>query len=156
MFIVTARVPRKKLLAGAIAVFCCCLVLTAALIVTRDDRTVTTAAQRTSVRSNEGRVAYLGQLGWQVEETPVLIEELIIPEVFDESYDAYLDLQSRQGFDLTKYCGMRVKRYIYNVTNYPENRVSMQAALLICRNNVVGGQLQAADGSLVLPLTGAK
>ena len=156
MFIVTARVPRRKLLAGAITVFCCCLVLATALIVTLGDRAVTTAAESTSVRSNEDRIAYLSELGWQVTENPVMIEELMIPESFDESYDEYLALQSKQGFDLTKYTGKRIKRYIYDITNYPDSGIDMQAALLIYKNKVVGGQLQATDGSLVLPLTGDK
>lgn len=154
MFIVTARVPRRKLLAGAITVFFCCLVLATALIVTLGDRAVTTAAENTSVRSNEDRVAYLSELGWQVTEQPAMVEELMIPETFDESYDEYLALQSQQGFDLTKYTGKRVKRYIYDITNYPDNGVGMQAALLVYKNKVIGGQLQAVDGSLILPLPG--
>lgn len=154
MFIVTARVPRRKLLAGAITVFFCCLVLATALIVTLGDRAVTTAAENTSVRSNEDRVAYLSELGWQVTEQPAMVEELMIPETFDESYDEYLALQSQQGFDLTKYTGKRVKRYIYDITNYPDNGVGMQAALLVYKSKVIGGQLQAVDGSLILPLAG--
>lgn len=154
MFIVTARVPRRKLLAGAITVFCCCLVLATALIVTLGDRAVATAAEGSSARSNEDRIAYLSELGWQASEHPVLIEELMIPETFDESYSDYLALQAQQGFDLTKYTGKRVKRYIYDITNYPDSGVDMQAALLVYKNKVIGGQLQAADGSLVLPLSG--
>ena len=154
MFIVTARVPRRKLLAGAITVFFCCLVLATALIVTLGDRAVTTAAENTSVRSNEDRVDYLSELGWQVTEQPAMVEELMIPETFDESYDEYLALQSQQGFDLTKYTGKRVKRYIYDITNYPDNGVGMQAALLVYKSKVIGGQLQAVDGSLILPLAG--
>ena len=154
MFIVTARVPRRKLLAGAMTVFFCCLVLATALIVTLGDRAVTTAAENTSVRSNEDRVAYLSELGWQVTEQPAMVEELMIPETFDESYDEYLALQSQQGFDLTKYTGKRVKRYIYDITNYPDNGMGMQAALLVYKNKVIGGQLQAVDGSLILPLAG--
>ena len=154
MFIVTARVPRRKLLAGAVTVFCCCLVLATALIVTLGDRAITTAAESTSVRSNEDRITYLSQLGWQVTENPVMIEELMIPETFDDSYDEYLALQSQQGFDLTKYTGKRVKRYIYDITNDPDSGVGLQAALLVYKNKVIGGQLQAVDGSLILPLAG--
>lgn len=154
MFIVTARVPRRKLLAGAITVFCCCLVLATALIVTLGDQAVPTAAENTSVRSSEDRIAYLSELGWQVSENPALVEELMIPETFDESYDDYLALQSQQGFDLTKYTGKRVKRYIYDITNDSDRNVDLQAALLIYKNKVIGGQLQAVDGSLVLPLSG--
>ena len=154
MFIVTARVPRRKLLAGAITVFCCCVAVAAALVLTLGDRAVTTSAETSNVRSNEDRIAYLNELGWQVSEHPVITEELLIPETFDASYDDYLALQSQQGFDLTKYAGKRVKRYTYDVTNYSDSGTGVQAALLVYKNKVIGGQLQAVDGSFVLPLTG--
>lgn len=155
MFIVTARVPRKKLLAGSITILFCCLVIATALIVTLGGQAVTTSAEVSNIRSNDDRIAYLNELGWQVSETPTITEELLIPETFDESFDEYLALQMQQGFDLTKYAGKRVKRYTYDVTNYPDGNVNVQAALLVYKNKVIGGQLQAADGSFVLPLSGA-
>lgn len=154
MFIVTAKVPRRKLLAGAVTVLCCCFVIAAALIVTMDERTITASAELSGVRSNEDRIAYLNELGWQVSETPAVTEELLIPETFDESFDDYLALQEQQGFDLTKYAGKRIKRYTYDITNYSDGQLGVQAALLVYKNKVIGGQLQAADGSFVLPLTG--
>lgn len=155
MFIVTARVPRKKLLAGSITILFCCLVIATALIVTLGGQAVTTSAEVSNIRSNDDRIAYLNELGWQVSETPTITEELLIPETFDESFDEYLALQMHQGFDLTKYAGKRVKRYTYDVTNYPDGNVNVQAALLVYKNKVIGGQLQASDGSFVLPLSGA-
>ena len=156
MFIVTAKVPRRRLLAGAVMTLCCCVVIAAALVLTLGDRAVPTAAEAAGVRSNEDRVAYLNELGWLVEDSPALIEELLIPEAFDESYADYLSLQSGQGFDLTQYCGKRVKRYTYTVLNYEDFDGGVQAALLVYRGKVIGGQLQAADGSFVLPLSGTQ
>ena len=154
MFIVTAKLPRRKLLAGSITVLCCCLVVATALIVTMSEKVVTASAELTGVRSNEDRIAYLNQFGWQVSDSPVTTEELLIPESFDESYSQYLLLQEQQGFDLTKYTGKRIKRYTYEITNYSEDLAGVQAALLVYKNKVIGGQLQAADGSFVLPLSG--
>ena len=155
MFIVTARVPRKKLLAGSITLFCCCLVIATALLITASDRAVTTAVDAGSVRSNEERITYLKDLGWDVLETPATVEELMIPEEFDESYTDYLALQEQQGFDLNKYTGKRIKRYLYDITNYTDPNVKVRAALLVYKGKIIGGQLQATDGSFVLPLSGA-
>lgn len=154
MFIVTAKIPKRKLLAGAITVLCCCLVIATALIATMEQRSVAASANPSGIRNNEDRVAYLNGLGWQVLDMPVTSEELIIPETFDESYDEYLALQKAQGFDLTKYTGKRIKRYIYTVTNYSDSEQEVHAALLIYKNKIIGGQLQAADGSFVIPLNG--
>ena len=152
MFIVTARLPRRRLLAGGITMLCCCAAIAAALILTLGSRSVTVSAEAPGMRSNEERVAYLKQLGWEVSTSPVMAEELLIPETFDESYAEYLALQSQQGFDLTKYTGKRIKRYTYDITNYPDNQVGVQAAVLVYKGKIIGGQVQAKDGSFVLPL----
>lgn len=154
MFIVTAKIPRKKLLTGAVTVLCCCLVVATALILTLGDRAVTTSAEVSKIHSNEDRIAYLNELGWQVTTNPVLTEELLIPDTFDASYDDYLSFQAQQGYDLTKYTGKRVKRYTYDITNYSDSEAGAHAVLLIYKNKVIGGQLQAVDGSFILPLTG--
>lgn len=156
MFVVTARLPRRKLLTGGITVLCCCAVVAAALVLTLGDRVVTVSAEVSGLRNNEERIAYLNGLGWEVSDSPVMIEELLVPETFDESYTEYLTLQSSQGFDLTKYAGRRIKRYTYTVSNYPDDTAEVQAALLIYKGRIIGGQLQAADGSFVLPLTEAE
>ena len=152
MFIVTARLPRRRLMAGGIVMLCCCVVIAAALILTLGDRSVTASTEVSGLRSNEDRITWLNDLGWQVSGSPAMVEELLIPRIFDESYADYLSLQNRQGFDLTKYAGRRIKRYTYDVTNYPDSDTDVHAVLLIYKGKVIGGQLQAADGSFVLPL----
>lgn len=147
MFIVTARVPKKKLLAGGITALCCCLA--AAVILTLGGRTVTASAEVKHIRSNDDRLAYLNSLGWQVSDQPMATEELLIPEVFDESYSDYLALQLDQGFDLTQYCGKRIKRYTYQILNYPSGDEPVQVALLIYKNRVIGGQVQSSSGSFL-------
>ena len=72
---------------------------------------------------------------------PLAIQELLIPQEMDESYTEYLALQTSQGFDLNKYAGKRVKRYTYEVLNYPTGETGVQVNLLICKNTVVGGEV---------------
>ena len=93
------------------------------------------------VKSNQDRVDYLSAYGWQVSEEPLSTQELLIPEEMDDSYTEYLALQNSQGFDLQKYAGKRVKRYTYEVLNYPTGETGVQANLLICKNTVVGGEV---------------
>ena len=153
MIIVTARIPKKKLLAGGITALCCCAAVAVALIFTLSTRAVTASAEVKHIRTNDDRLAYLGGLGWQVSLQPIATEELLVPEQFDDSYTDYLKLQKDQGFDLTRYCGKRIKRYTYQLTNYPGQDEPMQIALLIYKNRVIGGQIQSASGSLLHGLT---
>jgi len=148
MFIVTARIPKKRLLTGAAVLACCAVAVVTALILSAG-RPAAASAGLSAVRSNDDRVAQLNSMGWTVLTSPVKTEELLIPEVLDESYNDYLALQQKQGFDLTQYRGKKVKRYTYQITNYPDGRTDITAALLIYRNRIIGGQIQSADGSIL-------
>lgn len=151
MLIVTAKVPRRKLVlcALAAAALCCCAVLVKAGAL-HTARGVETAARVRGVKTNEDRIAFLGEYGWQVKEQPLATQELMVPKTFDESYTDYLTLQSEQGFHLEKYAGKRLKRYTYEITNYPTGETGVQANLLVYKNTVVGGEVLSArlDGFL--------
>ena len=142
MFILTAKLKRERLIAGAAAVAALCAVVAIAVgVISVQGGTVSASADQKGVKTNEDRVAYLESFGWTVEPEPLAVEELLIPEEFDETYTQYLELQSSQGFDLTQYCGMRVKRYTYVITNYPTGETGVQAGLLIYKNTVIGGDV---------------
>ena len=141
MLIMTAKLPKRKLSLGvaAAALLCCC-----AIALNFGQARETSASALPSpkgVRSNQDRVDYLSAYGWQVETEPVATQELLIPKEMDDSYSEYLALQNGQGFDLQKYAGKRVKRYTYEVLNYPTGETGVQANLLICKNTVVGGEV---------------
>lgn len=142
MFILTAKLKRERLIAGAAAVAALCAVVAIAVgVISVRGGTVSASADQKGVKTNEDRVAYLESFGWTVEPEPLAVEELLIPEEFDETYTQYLELQGSQGFDLTQYCGKRVKRYTYVITNYPTGETGVQAGLLIYKNTVIGGDV---------------
>ena len=86
--------------------------------------------------------------GWQVAATPKEIEEVTIPKEFNRVYTVYNDLQLAQGFDLTPYAGKAVKRYTYEIYNYPDFPNGVVGNLLIYNNAVIGGDIctVAIDG----------
>ena len=142
MFIITAKVRKGRIaaVAAAAAVVCGVLVAAAGLLGGRG-AAASAAVSPKGVRTNEDRIAYLESYGWSVSSDPIVVEELIIPEQFDETYSQYLELQASQGFDLTDYCGKRVKRYTYEITNYPTGETGILANLLIYKNTVIGGEV---------------
>ncbi len=146
MLIVTAKLPRRMLAFGGIlAAFAVCvgtlLPSFSAAVPAAGESASLSVSRPKKIRSNEDRVAYLASYGWEVSSEPVSSEELLIPEEMDESYTEYLALQRQQGFDLTKYAGKRLKRYTYEVYNYPSGETGVQANLLLYRNTVVGGEV---------------
>ncbi len=99
------------------------------------------------IRSNEDRIAFLAQFGWEVESTPTESTTVGIPREFDKVFAAYNELQRAQGLDLSEYGGRTVERYTYTVTNYEGYTGTVQANLLIHRGRVIGGDICAADAT---------
>lgn len=143
MFIWTAKVNRKKILLALAAVVCA----SAAVVALLGDRgaAVSAAVSPKGIKTEEDRVDYLRQWGWQVEPQAALVEELELPEQFGEEYSQYLELQTSQGFDLAKYAGKRIRRYTYEVLNYPTGETGVSAHLLIYRNRVIGGEVMGGS-----------
>ncbi len=147
MFIWTAKIKPGKVAAGALcaAVVCAAALLAVTLFQSRTAAASAGAPSPKGVKTAEDRVAYLEGYGWLVDPQPIAVEELLIPETFDETYQDYLDLQAAQGFDLTKYQGKRVKRYAYEIINYPTGETGVQAGILIYKNTVIGGEVLSAQ-----------
>lgn len=89
------------------------------------------------VSDNAKRVAFLQQFGWKVNPAPTEVVEIVIPQTFDQVYQNYNEIQKKQGLDLTPYRGARVKRWTYQITNYPHYDGDVYADLLIQDNNMV-------------------
>lgn len=99
------------------------------------------------IRSNEERVAFLSQFGWEVDTEPLESTTVTIPREFDKVFAAYNELQRGQGLDLSSYGGRTVERYTYTVKNYEGFEGTVLANLLICRGRVIGGDVCSADAA---------
>ena len=98
--------------------------------------------------TNEERIAFLAQFGWKTDDQSTEVKEVLIPESFDEVYTDYNELQLKQGFDLSNYCGKRVKAWSYRVLNYPgyeEKPDLIRANLLVLDDCVIGGDISSVE-----------
>lgn len=96
----------------------------------------------------EKRLSFLSQFGWEVEEEPAEVKEVVIPEEFDDVYNQYNVIQKEQKLDLEKYKGARVKCWSYNVKNYPGYENSdgvIRANMLILDGVVIGGDISSTE-----------
>lgn len=144
VFIVTAKLRPKRLAVGLLAL---CLICAAVMGVLPfpASAAVSSVPDPKGVKTNEDRVAYLEKYGWLVAPEPLAVEQLLIPKEFDPSYDDYLALQASQGFNLTRYQGKKVTRCSYEVLNYPTGENGVQAALLLYKNTVIGGEVLSSQ-----------
>lgn len=139
VFIWTAKISKRKIVLSLAAVLCAA----AAAVTLLGDRGAAASASVSpkGIKTEEDRVSYLQEWGWQVSPQAVLVEELELPKEFGPEYSQYLELQTGQGFDLSKYAGKRVRRYTYEVSNYPNGETGVVAHLLTYKNTVIGGEV---------------
>lgn len=149
MFIVTAKLTKAR--AAAIGVGLIALIAVIVLLASggkEKDADPAAAAQKDvsfkNIRDNDSRIAFLGAFGWETAEQPSSIEEVVIPKTFGEVYAQYNELQKTQGLDLEKYAGKTVRRYTYEVLNYPGADDTVYADLLIYKNRVIGADICSA------------
>ena len=101
------------------------------------------------VKTNEDRIKFLSQFGWQVKPEATESMEVKIPKNFDKIFTAYNEIQRQQGLDLSKYKEKNVMRYTYEITNYEGYSGTVYANILVYRNKVIGGDVCSADVSPV-------
>jgi len=99
------------------------------------------------IKTNEDRINFLKQFGWEVKEEAVEVEKVTIPSEFDKIFVNYNEIQKLQGLDLSKYKRKTLTRYTYEVTNFPNYDGKVLATILVYRNRVVGGDICSADAN---------
>lgn len=98
------------------------------------------------IKTNEDRVKFLSQFGYEVSEDPIETVEITLPEKFDKVYAGYNELQKAQGLDLSRYRRKTVMRYTYEVKNYDGyNGGKVLANVIVYRGRVIGGDVCSAD-----------
>lgn len=97
------------------------------------------------IKTEEDRIGFLKQFGWDVKGSTVEVKETKIPKEFDKVFTTYNELQKRQSLDLSKYKGKEITRYTYEISNYPDYDGTVYANLIIYKNRVIGGDICTAD-----------
>ena len=149
MMVMTAKVDFKKILIGLAAA----AAVIVALIALLGGNDSPTAATTGSMSANDSRVAYLTEMGWQVDATPTESGQVKIPQEQSAVLTRYNDLQKSQGYDLTPLAGQTIMRYVYKVNNFPNATDPVYATLLVHKDKIVGGDITdtSARGK-ILPL----
>jgi len=137
MLVMTAKVDKKKIilvLAGAAA-------LIAVLIMLFGGGNEAAPSAAPSMSTNDDRVKFLTDFGWEVAASPVESGQVRIPEADSEVFDRYNALQKSQGYDLSEFAGKTVMRYVYKIKNYPGSTDPVYATLLVYKDQVIGGDV---------------
>ena len=146
MMVMTAKVNPKKIFIAlaAIAGLIIALILTLGGSKKADPTAVTTMSD------NSSRVQFLRELGWEVTTSPKESSQVRIPKEMSPAYERYNELQKSQGYDLSRFAGKTVMRYVYQINNYPGAAEPVYATLLVYKNQIIGGDITdtAAQGAV--------
>lgn len=162
MFVFSWKPGRGKMLLAGIGVL---LVVGAAFWLPRWKDSGAAAATEdvpfhVEASTDQERIDFLAQFGWEVEPEPLETRELTIPQEFNDVYRNYNEIQKAQGMDLAPYAGKQCYRWTYRVTNYPDTPQEVRANLLVYEGKVIGGDLCSVeldgflcsfDGTVFLP-----
>ena len=135
MMVMTAKVDLKKIMLALAAV----AALIVALIMLLGDGK--DATQTAALSSNAGGVKFLTDVGWDVTPSPKESSQVKIPSEESEAFRRYKALQKSQGYDLSKYAGKTVMRYVYQINNFSNATEPVYATLLVYRDQLIGGDI---------------
>ena len=156
MFILSLKSLKGKMFLLVAAV----VAAAAVFVIMNADNTQVQASQSGNIidfsaDSDESRMNFISQAGYTVAPEPLSVNEIVIPQEFDETYTQYNLLQTESGFDLKKYSGCTVKKWTYKVTDYPgyENSEAIQLTLLVYKGKIIGGDICSTEiDGFMLPL----
>ena len=143
MVIMTAKVPKRRLLLIVLMLIAAAVVL-ALCLRGAGGETEKPAKTGTQGATNEARIAFLESYGWQVEPEPVKTQQVTVPADPSEVFLRYNELQISQGYDLLQYSGKELTRYVYRITNYPDESGVYYATLLVKDGQVVGADVASS------------
>ena len=145
MIIQTFKLNRKIFYGVVLAILLIALIL---IFIPKNDITAMsdTGISFKNIRTNEDRRELLKKFGWEVSEQEISVNDVVLPDEFDEIYDSYNQLQLPLGLDLKDFAGKTVKLYTYTVSNHPKiTDKTVYANLLISEDKVIGGDISQAE-----------
>ncbi len=102
--------------------------------------------------TNQNRIDFIKNLGYEIDDTAINVKEIRIPDTFSDVYEGYNELQQKAGYDLKMYCGCKVMQYTYQIKKVSEEGPSV-VNLLVFGGKIIGGDVASLklDGEM-LPL----
>ena len=97
-----------------------------------------------SLRSTEGRCAYLAALGFRADPASEELRGVSVPARFDAILEDYNALQLSQGWDLRAAAGKTCLCCSYDLVAYPDWDGRVIAVLYLFRGRVIGGDVHTA------------
>lgn len=96
--------------------------------------------------TNEKRCNFIVGLGYQIDETPVNVKEITMPERFNDVYENYNSIQKNVGFNLADFKGESAVIYTYKSTDREDTVIN----IIVSGKYIIGGDISSVriDGEM--------
>lgn len=141
MLAVNVKMPKKRVLLFWIILLA--IVLT--VVIFRFDIGDAKSADTVSVTDSFSVADYVASFGVETDRDTLVIDEVIIPDEFNDVYESYNQIQKQQGFDLSDYKGCTLSRYTLKVTNYTDKTKEVYAEVMTYKSRVVAADIYCTD-----------
>ena len=128
MFVVSIKSNKIKIAVIMIAVVVICFLGVYSVLKSSDgvshDVSLQDGAISLRASDEKERIAFFSQLGWEIDEDPVQVKEIVIPS--------------------EDYRGVKAKQWTFNIKNYPgyENKEGyVQGNIIVYNNAVIAGDI---------------
>ncbi len=99
--------------------------------------------QQPDLRTPEGRQMFLSELGWEIDPASEACKNVRIPETLEGILQQYNEMQKKQGYDLSRFCGEGCEQYTYTVTNYPAKDETVLVTLYVQGKQIIAGDIHS-------------
>ena len=99
-----------------------------------------------NINSEQDMVNFLLQSGYTVDQKPIEVFEMEIPEESNSVLNSYNEIQRAQGLNLKRYLGKSATVYVFNVTNHDHDG-EVLATLFVRNGRIIAGDICSKDGN---------
>ncbi|MBE6799448.1 MAG: DUF4830 domain-containing protein [Ruminococcaceae bacterium] len=141
MYTKQIRLPKKRVLFAWLL----CLAVVLAAVVFRFEKGSSQATGNVSVTDSFSVADYVASFGVLTDAESLVIDEVIIPNEFNEVYESYNAVQKQQGFNLEEYKGCTLIRYTLKVNNYSDKSKEVFVEVMTYKQKVVAADIYCTD-----------
>ena len=136
MFMITAKISKKKIITGLLLI-----IAIPFLIILFSKTNPSNITAEINGETKELRRSFLLSMGWQTDGEYEEISTITVPQNFDKIYTQYNEIQKEQGFDLSRYKGLDAHCYSYRIFNYKDEPEGIYATVIVHEGKIIGGDI---------------
>ncbi len=151
MFVMTLNKKSIKKIFIGLGCFVLLGVITIAAA-TLANNTTEAAATGTTAKSTEDMKAYLAGFGIEANIATANVTKVSVPKKWDNDFIAFNEVLVKSGFNLDKFKGKNVDKWVIEATNKSSEGKTAYAILLVRDDKIIGGYLMYQPSGEVMPL----